>query len=297
MATSEMAALRKEIQRLRVYLGVSLAILGTGTLVSLALMGFYGTRLAARLSEADRRVVQLDEGTAKRAEEMRRELVAQGAEIIAIRKSATDDLQAMREAQRKLSGVRDPATQLAALREANEALWTELANQKAELLGSLRDRSSVVEPAAAPTPSGPRFRLGATSYVDPGEEPAAVKGFLPAGEAIHRATNRPAQPALLVIDVTPEGVALGERYRLEVRLVNQSNRTLEAKVLRLDWSFNGMNTGGDVPVEAAQIDAQRTTLLYQVSGQWSEAQERSPVSVTATVTLFDGARLSNTLEW
>lgn len=292
----EIHALRHQVQRLRVYLGVSLAILGTGTLISLALMGYFGIRLGTRLSEADRRIASLDEAASNRAEEMRRELIAQGAEIIAIRKSATDDLQAMREAQRKLAGVRDPARELAALREANEALWGELANQKAELLGSLRDRTPDAG-LVAPVASGPRFRLGQTAYVDSGAEAQAVKGFLPAGETIRRASNLPANPGILVIEMTPEEVGLGEAYQLEVRLVNQSNGTLVAKSLRLDWSFSEMKTGGEVPVEAKPIEPRTTALLYEVAGQWSEAQQRSPVSVTATVTLLGGARLSNTLEW
>jgi hypothetical protein len=303
--TEEVEDLRQQIRRLRLYLGVSLSILGTGTLVALALVGLYGTRLAARVSEVDARAGKVDATTSTRAEEMRRELVAQGAEIVAIRKSATDDLQAMREAQRKLAGVRDPARELAALREANEALWNELANQKSELLGSLRDRPSepgLAAPAPAPVPPlppGPRFRLAETAYVEPGNErePDKVRGFLPAGENIHRANNLPANPALLLIEVTPKEVGLGESYRLVVRLVNRSNRMLDPRSLRLDWSFKGMNTGGDVPVAARRIDAQTTALLYEVSGLWSESQEASPVSVTATVTLLSGERLSNTLAW
>jgi len=79
--------------------------------------------------------------------------------------------------------------------------------------------------------------------------------------------------------------------------VNESNRVLATKSLRLDWSFKGLNTGGEVSVEAKRIDPRTTALLYQVEGQWSESHQASPVSVTATVTLLDGARLSNTLEW
>jgi hypothetical protein len=294
--TRETQALRRELQRVRTYLGAALAILGIGTLVSLGLVGFYGMRLAERLSATDNRVAKLDEDTSGRAEEMRRELVAQGAEIIAIRKSATDDLQAMQDAQRKLASVRDPGKELAALREANEALWGELATQKAELVDSLRDRRPETGLVASPTPA-PRFRLGETQYVDPGSNPNAIKGFVGGDEKIHRANNQPANPALVVIELTPADVGLGDPYRLSIRLVNRSNRPLHASSLRLDWSFQGMNTGGDVPVEVSRIDAQSSALVYSVAGEWTEAHKKSPASVTATLTLDGGARLSNTLRW
>lgn len=296
----EIRALRHQLQRLRLYLGVSLAVLGIGTLVSLGLIGFYGLRVAERLAEAEKKIASVDQTTSIRAEEMRRELLAQGAEIVALRKSAADDLEAVREAQRKLAAVRDPAKELAALREANEALWSELASQKAKLLDSLRDRKpdpALMSSAAGPEPSAPRFRLSETTYVDPGSDPNAIKGFIPGDRKIHRANNFPANPALVVIEVTPVDVGLGQPYRLSIRLVNRSNRPITADSLRLDWSFQGMNTGGEVPLDVSRIDAQSSALVYSVAGEWTDQHQESPVSVTATLTVDGGARLSNTLQW
>jgi hypothetical protein len=67
--------------------------------------------------------------------------------------------------------------------------------------------------------------------------------------------------------------------------------------MRLDWSFRGRNTGGDVQVEVDRVDAQATALLYSVSGQWTEAHKDGPVSVTATLTVDGGARVTNVLSW
>jgi hypothetical protein len=100
-----------------------------------------------------------------------------------------------------------------------------------------------------------------------------------------------------VIEVDPSEVALGEPYRLSVRLVNESNRVLVPRAMRLDWSFRGRNTGGDVPVEVKQVEAKRMAVLYAVSGQWTESHQASPVSVTVSVTLDDGARVTNALSW
>ena len=291
----ELAEVRERLHRVQVYLVAALAVFGTATLAAIFLVSLYGFRLAKSLSETETTLADLKEQTASRTEELERGLARQQQELTAIRKAANDDLEAMREANRKLQSVRDPAKELSALREANEALWQELASQRAELLEAFGDRD---EEAAAAEPAGvSRFRLGETSYVDPGERPDAIKGFVKGNEKVFRASALPSNPALLVIEVDPEKVALGEAYRLSVRLVNQSNRSIVPRSMRLDWSFQGRNTGGDVPVSVVRVEAQKTALLYSVSGQWTESHKDGPVSVTATVTVDGGARLSNVLSW
>jgi hypothetical protein len=79
--------------------------------------------------------------------------------------------------------------------------------------------------------------------------------------------------------------------------VNQSHRAIVPSALRLDWSFRGKNTGGDVALGVDRIDPQKSVLLHAVSGDWTEAHQAGGVSVTATLTLEDGARLSNSLHW
>ncbi|MGH9390283.1 MAG: hypothetical protein ACRD1Z_11765 [Vicinamibacteria bacterium] len=291
----ELAELRQRIHRYQVSLGAALAVFGIATLVAIGLVSLYGFRLAKSLSETETTLAELKEQTASRTEELGRGLGRQQQELSAIRKAARDDLEAIREANRKLQSVRDPAKELSALREANEALWQELASQRAELLEALGDRDG--EPAEAVPAPVSRFRLGETSYVDPGERPDEIKGFVKGEEKVFRASTLPSNPALLVIEVDPEKVALGEAYRLSVRLVNQSNRSIVPRSMRLEWSFQGRNTGGDVPVGVDRVEAQKTALLYSVSGQWTDSHKDGPVSVTATVTVDGGARLSNVLSW
>ncbi len=292
----ELAEVRERLHRVQVYLVAALAVFGTATLAAILLVSLYGFRLAKSLSETEATFAELKEQIASRTEELERGLVRQQQELTAIRKAANDDLDAIREANRKLQSVRDPSKELTALREANQALWQELASQREELLEAFGDREG--EPGATvPVPVVSRFRLGETSYIDPGERPEAIKGFVKGEEKVFRASALPSNPALLVIEVDPENVALGERYRLAVRLVNQSNRSIVPKSMRLDWSFQGRNTGGDVPINVDRVEAQETALLYSVSGQWAEAHEDAPVSVTATVTVDGGARVSNVLSW
>jgi hypothetical protein len=220
-------------------------------------------------------------------------LERQQQELAAIRQAANDELEAMRAANRKLQSVRDPAKELSALREANEALWQELATQRAELLEAFPSRSDA-PPAASPPIA--RFRLGETSYVDREERPDAIQGFVNGGEKVFRASAPPSKPAHLVIEIDPAGVEIGEPYRLSVRLVNRSNRAIATRAMRLDWSFQGKNTGGDVPVQVDRVEAQESALLYAVSGQWTEAHSQQ-VRLTATVTVDEGARVSNVLSW
>jgi hypothetical protein len=288
----EIAELRERLHRYQVYLGVALAVFGIATLAAVSLVGVYGYRLANGLAVTEAALAANREENASRTEALRQSIEAQQQELEAIRNAAADDLEAIREANRKLQSVRDPARELTALREANEALWRELAGQRAELLEALSDRKAPI-PVSSPVS---RFQLGETSYVDPDERPDEVKGFVKGDETIFRGSAHPANPALLVIEVNPAGVALGEPYRLSVRLVNRSHRAIATRAMRLDWSFQGKNTGGNVPVQVDRVEAQETALLYSVSGQWTEAH-RERVRVTATVTVDEGARVSNVLSW
>lgn len=290
----EVAELRDLLHRYRVYLGASLALFGVATLAAIALVSLYGVRLAGSLSKNEAAVADLSADTQARIRDLETALARQEQELAAIHRAATDELEAMREANRKLQSVRDPGKDLTALREANEALWRALASQRAELLRAfVRDGSS----ESARETSKSRFRLGETSYLDPAERSDEIKGFVKGDEKVYRASVLPSSPALLALELEPENVALGETYRLSVRLLNESNRPIVLDAMRIDWSFQGKKTGGDVPISVRRVEAHTTALLYAVSGSWTEAHADSPASVSATVTLDSGARLLNALSW
>jgi hypothetical protein len=291
----EVQELREKIHRYQITLVSALALFGVATLAAIALVSLYGFRLARSVSETESTLADLRSTTEKRTEDLERAVLRQQQELTAIRKAANDELEAMREANRKLQSVRDPGKELSALREANEALWRELASQRKELLDAFGGRES--ESGAAPQSSRSRFRLGETTYFDPAERPDAIKGFVKGDEKVYRASTLPSNPAVLLIEVHPEEVVLGEPYRLSVRLVNRSNRSINPRSMKLEWSFQGKNTGGDVPVEVNRVAAQETALLYSVSSEWTEAHLLRPVSVAATVTVDGGAQVRNVLSW
>jgi hypothetical protein len=302
---TDLAEIRERLHRQQVYLGAALAAFGVAMLVAVGLLGLYGLRLSRTIAETESRLAELNERSdagARELSELAKAIARQEQELLAIRQAANVELEAMREANRKLESVRDPANELSALREANAALWQELASQRAQLLRSLDSRVDPAKAAPPPSPAPPsapvpRFRLGETRYAPPETPAEEIKGFVKGGEKVFRASVPPPSPAVLVIEVDPSEVALGEPYRLSVRLVNESNRVLVPRAMRLDWSFRGRNTGGDVPVEVKQVEAKRMAVLYAVSGQWTESHQASPVSVTVSVTLDDGARVTNALSW
>lgn len=296
VSRSEIEQLRERLRRYQLYLGVTFASIGLATLVSVGLLAFYGYRLSERILDGEDRFRRVSEETTATMEALSRAVARQQRELDAIRSSATDELSAMREAHRKLADVRDPARELGALREANEALWTQLANQRAELLEKLEERDVEPDVVIAPPPRG-RFRLGETRYLEASDEDNGTRGFLEGDERIRLATSGPPAPGELVIELKPDDVALGDDYELSIRVVNESNRALDAESLRLDWSFGEQNTGGDVLLDVTRIAPRDQATVYTVSNRWTSSLERGPASVTATLTLQGGARLANELSW
>lgn len=291
----EISDLRQQLRRNQVYLTAALVAVGLGTLVSVGLVGFYGLRLGEQVWEVRADISTVESESRTRTKALSLDLGRQQHELAAIRKAANDDLVAIQEAHRRIASIRDPRKELAALREANEALWSELASQRADIVDALEH-----DPAPTPTPVGgvgERFRLGETAFVDPRDRPGELKGFLKGDQDVYQAVALPGNPAHLLIELSPRELRLGDPYRLAIRVVNRSNKTLDANRLRLDWSFGGKNTGGAVPLEVGRIDPRDSVVLYQVSGQWTPAHEDGPVVVTATLTLGGGEQLANSLSW
>lgn len=292
----EIAELRRQLRRNHVYLVAAVSVIGLGALVSVSLVGFYGWRLGDRVWEMRQDISAVNEESHMRTRALSLDLARQQKEMTAIRNAATRDLEAIQEAHSKIAGIRDPGKELEALRDANQALWSELATQRTDLLEAIEDRDPSESTQLIESPEK-RFRLGETRFEDPTLPAGDVRGFVVRGENVRRASTLPANPAHLLIELSPEKVGLGENYELEVRLVNRSNKALDAASLRLDWSFAGKKTGGDVPLDVAHVAARKSSVLYLVKGRWTPTHEEGPVVLTATLTLEDGERLANTLSW
>ena len=290
----DITELRSQLRRNHVYLTAALALIGLGTLVSVGLVALYGLRLGGQLWEVRTDIGALDVESRTRSKALSLDVARQQRELAAIRKAANDDLIAIQDAHRKIASIRDPRQELSALREANEALWTELAGQRVDLLEALSGREDL---ASEPVRTTERFSLGETRFVDPRHKPGEIQGFVKGDEDVHQAHALRGNPAHLLIELSPREVRLGDPYRLAVRLVNRSNQPLDPAALRLDWSFGRKNTGGEVPLGVGRIDARASVVLYQMSGRWTPAHEDGPVVVTATLKLRGGELLANSLRW
>lgn len=290
----EITELRSQLRKNHVYLTAALALIGLGTLVAVGLVALYGLRLGGQVWEVRADIGDLDAESRTRSKALSLDLARQQRELDAIRKAAGDDLLAIQEAHRKIASIRDPRHELSALREANEALWTALAGQRTDLLAALQERDPLESEPGATTE---RFSLGETSFVDPRYQPDEIKGFVKGDEKVYQANALRGNPAHLLIELSPREVGLGDSYRLAVRLVNRSNQPLDPDALRLDWSFGGQNTGGEVPLALGRIDARASVVLYQITGRWTPAHENGPVVVTATLRLQGGELLANSLRW
>ena len=207
----EIAELRGQLRRNHVYLVVALSVIGLSALVSVGLVGFYGWRLGDQMWELQRDVSAVNEDSHTRTRALSLDLARQQRELTAIRNAATRDLTAIQEAHRKIASIRDPKTELAALREANQALWSALATQRANLLDALEERDPEESSLLIESPEK-RFRLGETLFEDPTVAASEVRGFIVEDEKVHRATSLPANPAHLLIELSPDRVALGQRY-------------------------------------------------------------------------------------
>ncbi len=120
----EITELKGQLRRNHVYLVVALSVIGLSALVSVGLVGFDGWRLADQMWELKRDVSAVNEDSHTRTRALSLDLARQQRELTAIRNAATRDLTAIQEAHKKIASVRDPKNDLAALREANQALWS-----------------------------------------------------------------------------------------------------------------------------------------------------------------------------
>lgn len=297
--TQELEDLRVKLRRQQTVMALALGIVGLGTLAAVGLVGYLGLGLHERMGGLSDAVASESEEGRRRAKALALDLARQQQELSAIRKATSEDLRAIEQASSRIArlrSTRDPARELQALREANARLWSELAEQRTELLEALKERPPV-EFEAAPGASPSRFVLGETVFVDPKDTGPAPSGFEPDDQPVRRASAPPANPGYLVLELEPVSVKLGEPYELVVKLVNRSNRELAPKALRLAWSFAGKNSGGSVPVDTSRVAPDESTVLYAVAGRWTPAHEKGPVVLTATLTLDGGGRLTNSLRW
>jgi len=125
----------------------------------------------------------------------------------------------------------------------------------------------------------------------------APKGFEMGNVEVKRATSAPTFPAELTIEVNPVNAQPGQPYVLLVRVHNAGNQTIHIKSLELVSSYGGrtIGKGQQIPARAAQVSPRATAVLHEVSGTWTEEQNKG--SIVANVALVGGGSLTKSISW
>ena len=147
--------------------------------------------------------------------------------------------------------------------------------------------------AIAPTRSIVRSN---TEYTAPGGQDGP-KGFENGGVKVRKATGAPTFPAQIIIEVNPPNAQPGQPYVLRVRMHNEGNTPIHAKSIELVSTYGGNSTGKgqQIPVRTARINPRATGVLLEVTGTWSEEQNKG--QIVAHVSLVGGGSLTKTIKW
>jgi serine/threonine protein kinase len=147
--------------------------------------------------------------------------------------------------------------------------------------------------AAAPTRTIVESK---TQFTTPGGQDAP-KGFEMGGVEVKRATGAPTFPAELTIEVNPVNAQPGQPYVLRVRVHNAGNQTIHIKSLELVSSYGSktIGKGQQIPARTPQVSPRATAVLHEVSGTWTEEQNKG--SIIANVALVGGGSLTKSISW
>ncbi len=153
-----------------------------------------------------------------------------------------------------------------------------------------------LEEARTPVMAARNFQQTQTEFISAkGESP---KGFQSGGGVnVKRATSGPGFAGELIIELNPPTAQPGQPYELRVRLHNKGNGVITVKYIELVSTYGGQSTGKgqQIPPKTQRVSAQANSVLHEVRGTWSEAQNQG--SITATLTLVGDSKVTKTLSW
>jgi tetratricopeptide (TPR) repeat protein/predicted Ser/Thr protein kinase len=152
------------------------------------------------------------------------------------------------------------------------------------------------EAARTPVMAARDYQQTQTQFISASGE--APKGFQGGGGVnVKKATTGPGFAGELIIEINPPNAQPGQPYLLRVRLLNKGNGVITVKYLELVSTYSGRSTGKgqQIPPKVPRVSAQANSVLHEVRGTWSEAQNQG--SITATLTLVGNAKVTKTLSW
>jgi len=237
------------------------------------------------IAPSDTRWSELNRQIARKEDELReRDLEQKKANVVAGNLKVAGDYMAAKDYDRALAAYDkilevDP-NNTAAIQGRNSAITLK----------------QMEEAARAPVMAARNFQQTPTEFISAkGESP---KGFQSGGGVnVKKATSWPAFAGELIIELNPPNAQPGQPYELRVRLHNKGNGVITVKFLELVSTYSGRSTGKgqQIPPKVQRVSAQANSVLHEVRGTWSEAQNEG--SITATLTLVGDAKVTKTLSW
>jgi tRNA A-37 threonylcarbamoyl transferase component Bud32/tetratricopeptide (TPR) repeat protein len=276
-----------------------------------------GQKAEARLRAAEAALRQGDHALATSEAEAARGMAPWDARITSLmgrirdaQQQAASAAQAQRQAQiaAQLSSTLGRADEAlaqqrydAAISLYEEVLKVDPNNQRATLgRTSALGARAVAQAAAqgATRPAGRSFVMGKT--VAQGLE--AGSGSVPegfeesAGVTVKRGTQAAELPGRIGFEFSPESVKPGDRYSVNIVMLNEGAAPIQIKGMTISTTVNGRRSQGAVPPLAKTVAPKQKTVIYSLSGEiWKE--DTTSWSMEVTVQTARGETYRNQVTW
>ncbi|MBN2371687.1 MAG: protein kinase [Vicinamibacteria bacterium] len=164
--------------------------------------------------------------------------------------------------------------------------------------GAVSARAMARAAERGPAPATKRFVSGrtVTQTAESRRASSVPSGFEPSDEVVvHRGARMLDLPGEVLFEVRPETVSPGQRYTVNVFLINQGGASIQLLDMRVSTRINGRKSDGDVPPQAKEVGPGQRALLLSQSGVWRT--EYSSWSMEVTVRTIRGDVFRNEASW
>ena len=147
-------------------------------------------------------------------------------------------------------------------------------------------------------PASRSFVAGRTQATSPESRAGAVPdGFEDsAGVTVKKGTQAAELPGKLSFEVSPEAVKPGERYAVNIVLMNEGNAPIEIRGLTITTTINGRKFAAPVSPTTTNVAPKQKATLFTVAGEiWKE--DTSTWQMEAAVTTLRGETYRNNVSW
>ncbi len=188
-----------------------------------------------------------------------------------------------------------------AIKLYDEALKLDSGNSTATQgkMGAITARALSEAASTGPArPAGRSFVAGRTQTSSPeGRAGAVPDGFEDsAGVTVKKGTQAAELPGKLSFEVSPQAVKPGERYAVNIVLMNEGNAPIEIRSMTITTTINGRKFQAPVAPTTTNVAPKQKATLFTVAGEiWKE--DTSTWQMEAAVTTLRGETYRNNVSW